>query len=768
MKHLCRITGLGAVLLLALFSQPFARAQYDPGSRDPEAGSNPDNETKAAAKLKAAIGQKAPDFSFSASDRKTYKVSDFSGRWLLLQLGGSWCTSSESTAQYFSVMRKCLEGKPFEFVEIYDDASLEDAVLHSHTDFHGIRGFAGLEGAPEFYNVGFIPVWYLIDPQGIIRLDGDSDSYGELAARISGVLKQDPRFQDISLTPSPQDQRYLDAAGLMQARKWKEAEVAWEEVLKDEPSNGYAIAKHGRCIAWTKGYKNACKDLAEKMRALPDGGPDFLKFFLATYQLKGNGNAAAGAKTMAALQGAHPGVQYIAEEMLMLTKTPDELSNQEFQNLADSAHLYGEEIPYFYAYALERHGKIEQAAAQFSDGKKNSGRDAYALAGLLHRIGVDDQAKGMLFGQNPPSPESANKAMAWELAMSGALLEDWNLSSAYAQRYEQHQPKRGEGPLYQMLAAMRQSQPDKAKEIRARLEQILTANYKSASLIQGDGPTRDQLMAIGDENARMVTALAAYLFAQMDAQADKAVKIRRNALTAWPASNMYYAVIYSITTPPSEEAFKAKAKIAENVQQRKGIKETLDAEDAKLLMALCVSTNDAQGADKVGAYFVGKLSPVYEGFRTNEFFPKMENYRQELEATFALAAGLKKLAQLPDYCASNNVSKEDLSTFLNGCVINDLAYKLTPVSEEARKQYISLVDASTNGIATFYSGPYKNWQTLSAFLEKRKAFMAEMQRKEQSAPAPTPSPSPAASPSPSPQPSVSPVETPQPTVTPAG
>ena len=757
MKPHFRCLGLGAFLLLALTQSPL-RAQYDPGSRDPEAGSDQATERKAAAKLKAAIGQKAPDFSFSASDGKTYKVSDFSGRWLLLQLGGSWCTSSESTAQYFSVMRKCLEGKPFEFVEIYDDASLEDAVLHSHTDFHGIRGFAGLEGAPEFYNVGFIPVWYLIDPQGIIRLDGDSDSYGELAARISGVLKQDPRFQDISLTPSPQDQRYLDAAGLMQARKWKEAEVAWEEVLKDEPSNGYAIAKHGRCIAWTKGYKNACKDLAEKMRALPDGGPDFLKFFLATYQLKGDGNAAAGAKTMAALQGAHPGVQYIAEEMLMLTKTPDELSNQEFQNLADSAHLYGEEIPYFYAYALERHGKIEQAAAQFSDGKKNSGRDAYALAGLLHRIGVDDQAKGMLFGQNPPSPESANKAMAWELAMSGALLEDWNLSSAYAQRYEQHQPKRGEGPLYQMLAAMRQSQPDKAKEIRARLEQILTANYKSASLIQGDGPTRDQLMAIGDENARMVTALAAYLFAQMDAQADKAVKIRRNALTAWPASNMYYAVIYSITTPPSEEAFKAKAKIAENVQQRKGIKETLDAEDAKLLMALCVSTNDAQGADKVGAYFVGKLSPVYEGFRTNEFFPKMENYRQELEATFALAAGLKKLAQLPDYCASNNVSKEDLSTFLNGCVINDLAYKLTPVSEEARKQYISLVDASTNGIATFYSGPYKNWESLSAFLEKRKNFSAEAQRKKEASP--TPSPSSTAFPSASPLPMASPSASP--------
>lgn len=774
MNHHFRRLGPGAFLLLALFSQSPVQAQYDPGARDPEAGSDSSSESKAAAKLKAAIGQKAPDFSFSASDGKTYRVSDFSGRWLLLQLGGSWCTSSESTAQYFSVIRKCLEGKPFEFVEIYDDASLDDALLHSHTDFHGIRAFAGSEGAPEFYHVGFIPVWYLIDPKGVIQLDGASGGYGELEAEISGVLKQDPRFKDISLTPSPQDQRYLDAAGLMQARKWKEAEVAWEEILKDEPSNAYAIAKHGRCIAWTKGYKNACKDMEERTKALPDGGPDFLKFFLATYQLKADGRGAAGAKTMAALQAANPGVQYIGEEMLMLTKTPDELSNQEFRHLADSAHLYGDEIPSFYAYALERQGKIEQAAARFSDGKKNRGRDAYALAGLLHRIGLYDQAKEMLFGPNPPPPESANKAMAWELAMSAALLENWDLSAAYAQRYEQHQPNRGEGPLFQMIAAMRQSQPDKAKEIRARLEQILMANYKSAPLIQGDGPTRDQLMVIGDENARLVTALSAYLFAQMDGQTDKAAKIRRSALTASAASNMYYAVIYSITTPVGEETFKAKARIAESAQQRKGFKETLDTVDAKLLGGLGISTNNAAEADKVGAYFVGKLAPVYEGFRTNEFFPQMENYRKELEATFALAAGLKQLAQLPDYCTSNNVSRDDLTAFLNGCVINDLAYKLTPVSEEARKQYIALAESSTNGVVAFYSGPYKNWESLSAFLNKRKAFMEEMQRKmaAPATPTPTPSPvsSPAASPSPSPQSSVSPspVEVPQPTATPAG
>lgn len=729
-------------LFLVNTFNPNLQAQYDPGSRDPEAPSDPASEKKAAAKLKSAIGQKAPDFSFQATDGMTYRVADFSGRWLLLQIGGSWCPSSETTAQYFSFIRKDLEGKPFEFVEIYDDLSLADAVFNSLTDFHGIRAFTGMNGTPEFYEIGSIPVWYLIDPKGIIRLDGQYEEPQVLRDDILGILKQDPRFSGISPTISAEDQRYLAPVSLSQERKWKEAAVAWDEVLKDNPANPFAVAKHARCIAWAQGYKNACKDLDEKLKAFPQGVPDILKFFQATYQLKGNGKAAEGAKTLASLQAAHPDSKYLSSALLTLTKTPDEISNQEFQELRLASRFYGEfGIPYFYGYALERHGKVEEAAVSLSGGKKGSGRDAYPLVGLLLRMGLDDQAKSMLFGQNPPTPENANKAMAWELAMSAALLEDWNLSAAYAQRYEQHQPKRGEGPLYQMLAAMRQSLPDKAKEIRTRLEQILTENYKSAPLIQGDGPTRDQLMSMGDENARMVTALSAYFFAQIDGQTDKAAKIRRNALNAWQASKFNYALIYAITTPPSEETFKAKARIAEKIQQRKGVKETLDAVDAKLLAGLGVSTNNPAEADKVGAYFLGRLSPVYEGLRTNEFFPQMETYRKQLEATLILAAGLKQLAQLPDYCASNNVSKDDLTVFLNGSVINDLAYAETPVSEEARRQYIAIAEScASNGAGAFFTGTYKNWDALYALLNRRNALLLESQQNKPSRPAPSPSP----------------------------
>lgn len=757
-----RPIGLGALLLLAANCYPNVWAQYDPGSRDPEAGSNPDSENKAAAKLKAAIGQKAPDFSFQANDGKNYRVSDFSGKWLLLQFGGSWCTSSESTAQYFSLIKKSLEGKPFEFVEIYDDASLDDALLYSLTDFHGIRGFVGLNRTPDFYEVGFIPVWYLIDPKGIIRLDGDYTDPQELQEKIAGILKTDPRFNGISLAPSPQDQRFLIASELMQARKWNEAATVLEEVLKDDPANPHAIARHARCIAWTKGYKNASKDLDEKIKALSQSTPDFLKLFQATYLLKGDGRGAEGAKIAESLQTAHPESKFLTAALLALSKTPDELSNQEFRNLKDAVRFYGEvDLNSFYGYALEHNGQAEQAFAKFAPKGKVAGIDAYPAAGLLHRIGADDQARQMLLGKNPPAPETADKRQAWELAMSAALIENWELSAAYGQRYEQHQPKRGEGLLFQLLAAMREGQPDKAKELRSRLEQVLAANYKSAPLIQGDGPTRDQLMAIGDENARMVTALSAYLFAKMDEQNDKAAKARRNSLNAYEASRLYYALIYSITTPPSEGDFKAKAEVAEKNQQRKVVKETLDAEDAKLAKALGISTNNPAESEKVGAYFLGKLSPVYEKLQTNEFFPEMEKYHKELEATFVLTAGLKQLDQLPAYCAKNNILQGDLTAFLNGCVVNDLAYASTPVSEEVRKQYIELTELCIkNGSRAFFSGTYKNWDALGAFLNKRNAFLIEAQEKKTSQPSPTTSSSPSPLPSVTPAPVASPTSAP--------
>ncbi len=723
MNRLSRLARLGAFLLLAFIVHPALRAQYDPGSRDPEAASDLDAQTKANSKLKAALGQTAPDFSFQASDGKTYRVSDFAGRWLLLQLGASWCPASESTAQYFSVIRKNLEGKPFEFVEIYDDLSLDDAVLHSHTDFRGIRGFAGISGAPEFYHVGYIPVWYLIDPKGVIRLDGDIADYGELQEKIAAVLKEDPRFKDIAMIPSPQDQRYLDACGLTQSRKWKEAEAAWEEVLKEDPTNAYAIAKHTRCIAWTKGYKNACKDLDDKIKALPDGGPDFLKLFLARYQLKGDGKAADGAKTFEAIGAAHPAAKYPAAELIALSKTPDQVSNQEFQNLTEASRFYGDDLGFFCGYVLERKGRMEDAIARLSALKKNRGRSGYPVAGVLHRIGADDQARQILFGKNPPPPETASRAMAWELSQSAALIEDWEKSAAYARRYEQDQPKRGEGPLFQMLAAMRMKQDDKAKEHRARLEQILAANYKSVQFLQGEGPSRDQLMSIGDENVRMVTALSAYLFAQMDGQGGRASVIRGNALNAYPASRDAYALIYGITTSPGEAVFKLRARMAERKEKMKSIRETLDAEDSKLMKALGVSPANKADADTVALYMIGKLSPVYDGLKTSDFFPEMEKYREQLEARFALAAGLKQLDQLPEYCASNNIDHDDLTAFIKGSIINELAYLTEPVSDEARGQYISLTESCiVQSPAEFYSSPYKNWNSFRAFLEKRNAF----------------------------------------------
>lgn len=54
--------------------------------------------------------------------------------------------------------------------------------------------------------------------------------------------------------------------------------------------------------------------------------------------------------------------------------------------------------------------------------------------------------------------------------------------------------------------------------------------FKSFLLVHGLGPTRDELASISNENERIVIAIAALLFSEMDSQKDKWIKIRATAL----------------------------------------------------------------------------------------------------------------------------------------------------------------------------------------------------------------------------------------------
>jgi len=80
--------------------------------------------TAQASDFSEKLGRGAPDFAFFTSEGKIRRVSDFRGKWLLLQLGASWCAPSEFTAATFSRIRRALEGRPFEFIEVYSEATL--------------------------------------------------------------------------------------------------------------------------------------------------------------------------------------------------------------------------------------------------------------------------------------------------------------------------------------------------------------------------------------------------------------------------------------------------------------------------------------------------------------------------------------------------------------------------------------------------------------------------------------------------------------------
>jgi thiol-disulfide isomerase/thioredoxin len=155
------------------------------------------------------IGRGAPDFSFTTKDGER-QVKDFRGRWLLLQFGGSWCNPSEATAEVFSRIRRGLEGKPFEFVEIYSDPSLADIELFSTTTFSGIRGIQSSK-LPEFYESQYIPLWFLINPGGVVVEVGRFEPAADLEQKVRAKLEVDKAFAGVTWQASPKEEQ-MEAA----------------------------------------------------------------------------------------------------------------------------------------------------------------------------------------------------------------------------------------------------------------------------------------------------------------------------------------------------------------------------------------------------------------------------------------------------------------------------------------------------------------------------------------------------------------------------
>ncbi len=143
-----------------------ALAQTDSTANDPD--------LKYATEL-LKPGTPAPDFALTTPDGKTVRLSDFRGKYVVLDFWASWCPDCRKDAPAIVAMHHKYSGDYVAFIGVSFDTDKEawvkaiDKLDIKYTQVSNLKKWKETE-VSKAYHLNWIPTLYVVDPDGNIML----------------------------------------------------------------------------------------------------------------------------------------------------------------------------------------------------------------------------------------------------------------------------------------------------------------------------------------------------------------------------------------------------------------------------------------------------------------------------------------------------------------------------------------------------------------------------------------------------------------------